>query len=410
MDEQVILTVTQLNQLSANVLRDSLGRVWIRGEVSNVSQPSSGHFYFSLKDENAQIRCALFRGQQRFCQVLPEAGIEVLIEAEVTIYQARGDYQLICYQMEHAGDGALQRAFELLKQQLTKEGLFDLIHKKSLPAMPQTIGVVTSPTGAAIRDILKVLKRRAPLVTVIIYPTLVQGKTAAASIAAMINKANERYECDVLIVARGGGSLEDLWAFNEEIVARSIFNSKIPVITGIGHEVDITIADFVADQRAATPSAAAELCVPHYEERLRLLSQLARQLQRFIAQQITHYQFYLNQLHKRLVHPQQQLELQAQQLDRLEMKLQYLWQQAWQARQQQLQRLTEQLATLSPLSTLARGYSIIMNAQSEIIRNVSQVNSQETLTARLADGSIKLQVREICHPDQSERSERSGGI
>jgi len=261
-DDRDIYSVGRLNAEARGLLEGAFPLIWVQGELSNVSRPSSGHLYFTLKDANAQVRCAMFRGNNRFLKFRPADGAQVVVRASLSLYEARGDYQLIVQSMEEAGDGALQRAFEALKQKLAAEGLFEAAHKRALPTLPKRIGVITSPTGAAIRDILSVLKRRFPAIPVLIYPVAVQGQAAGAEIAAMIRRADMRRDCDVLIIARGGGSLEDLWAFNEEIVARAIFDCSIPTVSGVGHEVDFTIADFVADQRAPTPSVAAEMVSP----------------------------------------------------------------------------------------------------------------------------------------------------
>ena len=249
------LTVTELNRATSQLLNEHFFSVLVEGEISNLSAPSSGHLYFSLKDSNAQVRCAMFKTQQRKLSFKPENGKQVIVKAQVSLYEPRGDFQLIIEHLEEAGDGALRRAFDLLKVKLSEEGLFSPATKQSIPALPGTIGIITSPSGAAIRDILTVLKRRFTAVPIIVYPVAVQGHNAKHEIAKAIALANEHQLCDVLILGRGGGSLEDLWAFNEELVARAIFASQIPIISAVGHETDITIADFVADLRAATPSA-----------------------------------------------------------------------------------------------------------------------------------------------------------
>ncbi len=256
-----VYTVSRLNQEARSLLEGRLGRVWVEGEIGNLSQPSSGHIYFTLKDARAQVRCALFRSARRLCCPVVD-GMQVLVGARVSLYEGRGDFQLIVEQMEDAGEGALRRAFEALKRALDAEGLFDPRHKKPLPSQIRRIGVITSPDGAVWHDIVTTLKRRFPGIAVLLYPVPVQGRDAAATVARMLDLANERRECDVLLLARGGGSLEDLWCFNEEVVARALFRSELPVVTGIGHETDTTIADWVADLRAPTPTAAAELLSP----------------------------------------------------------------------------------------------------------------------------------------------------
>ena len=282
--ERDIFSVSRLVRETRSVLESSFPLLWIEGEISNFSRPASGHMYFSLKDEAAQVRCAMFRGKNIHLRFKPENGMHVLVRVRPTLYETRGDFQLLIEHMEEAGLGALQRAFEELKTRLGKEGLFDTRSKQSIPVLPKQIGVITSPTGAAIRDILSVLKRRFPAIPVLIYPTAVQGENAATEIASMIKLADQRKECDVLVLARGGGSIEDLWAFNEEVVARAIHACETPLIAAIGHEVDFTIADFVADQRAPTPSAAAELITPdQHDFRQRLNKQFDR-----LNQQLNH--------------------------------------------------------------------------------------------------------------------------
>ncbi|MDE2196596.1 MAG: exodeoxyribonuclease VII large subunit, partial [Gammaproteobacteria bacterium] len=264
--ERQVFSVSRLNHEARALLEGGFPLLWVEGELSNLSRPASGHLYFSLKDAAAQVRCALFRNRATLLRCKPAEGMQVLVRARVSLYEPRGDFQLIVEHMEDAGHGALQRAFEQLRQKLAGEGLFDPAHKKPLPAMPGIIGVVTSPSGAALRDILSVIRRRQPSARVILYPAPVQGEGAGAKLAAMIRTASARAECDVLIIARGGGSLEDLWAFNEEAVARAIHACALPIISGVGHEIDFTIADFVADARAPTPTAAAELVTPDRNE------------------------------------------------------------------------------------------------------------------------------------------------
>ncbi|MFN7097356.1 MAG: exodeoxyribonuclease VII large subunit, partial [Gammaproteobacteria bacterium] len=280
-EDKKIYSVSELNHQVRLLLEHQFDAMWISGEISNFKHYPSGHMYFSLKDNQAQIRCVMFGGRNRHLAFTPKDGTQVIIKAKASLYEDRGDYQLLVDYMEEAGDGALKRAFELLKQKLAAEGLFDSKYKKSLPALARCIGLVTSAKGAAIHDILTTLRRRFPAIPIIIYPTQVQGSDAPADIAHAIQLANTRQECDILIVGRGGGSLEDLMAFNTEIVARAIFASTIPVVSAVGHEVDVTIADFVADIRAATPTAAAELISP---DKHVLLANLAKQLKNLTAE------------------------------------------------------------------------------------------------------------------------------
>ncbi|NNG14391.1 MAG: exodeoxyribonuclease VII large subunit, partial [Gammaproteobacteria bacterium] len=276
--QRQVFSVSELSGAARELLEDNFPLIWVEGEISNLAQPASGHIYFSLKDPSAQLRCAMFRMKRRLLDFDPENGQQVLVRAKVSLYEARGDFQLIIEHMEEAGDGALRREYEAMKRRLRNEGLFEAAHKQAIPELPKQIGVLTSPTGAAIRDILSVLKRRFPSIPILIYPVPVQGQGATKKIAQAIELANIRRECDVLLLSRGGGSLEDLWAFNEELLAHAIFKSEIPIVSAVGHEVDFTIADFVADVRAATPSAAAELLSPDRQEWLARLNSLQRRL------------------------------------------------------------------------------------------------------------------------------------
>ncbi len=294
-----VLSVSQLNRQSKELLETYLHNVQVTGEISNLSRPASGHWYFTLKDQKAQVRCAMFKSRTQYLKFVPKEGEQVLINASVGLYEARGDYQLIVNGMQSAGEGALKLAFEQLKARLHQEGLFNPEHKKPLPKHPRHLGVITSPTGAAIKDILSVLKRRFPNLPISIYPTQVQGDAAAGQISAAIERANRDRICDVLIVGRGGGSLEDLWPFNEEVVARAIFNSQLPIISAVGHEVDISISDYAADLRAATPSAAAELVSPDRFEWIGRFEQLERSLIRIMQNKVSIQRYQLLQLVKR---------------------------------------------------------------------------------------------------------------
>ena len=316
-----VYTVSRLNLEARALLEGNFPRVWVEGEMSNLARPRSGHIYFSLKDENCQVRCAMFRMQNRALDFTPEDGMQVLALARVSLYPERGDFQLLVQYLEEAGAGALRRAFDALKQRLAAEGLFDDRHKRPLPTLARCIGVVTSPTGAALRDILSILRRRFPAIPVIVYPVPVQGAEAAPAIARMLDIAAARDECDVLILARGGGSLEDLWAFNDEGVARAIHRCTIPVVAGIGHEVDVTIADFAADRRAATPSAAAELVTPDRRELAQALAGALQRLKRRTVRRVAEQRALASGLARRLQHPQRRLTDLAQRLDELSLRL-----------------------------------------------------------------------------------------
>jgi len=440
-ENQEIYTVSQLNNEARMVIEENFQTIWVMGELSNLARPSSGHIYFSLKDERSQVRCAMFRMNRRRVDFTPENGQQVLVQAQVSLYEARGDYQLIVRDMKMAGAGALHIAFEKLKNKLTAEGLFEEDNKRELPELPQRIGVVTSSTGAAIRDIITVLKRRFSNIPLIIYPCLVQGDLAAAQIVTALETANQRDECDVLILARGGGSLEDLWPFNEEIVARAVFDSQIPVVTGVGHEVDFTIADFVADRRAATPSAAAELVSPNKTEWLQYLTDLAHDLAQSVTQQIKQYQTHLQHLTKRLRHPGERLREQSQRLDQLEQSLVLAWNNLLLHKQSKLEHtqaklfglspaqqiktlslqvhttqermrtslkhnlsrqhekisaLARALDTVSPLKTLDRGYSVITQSETQnIISDAKSVKRGDKISARLAKGKLECVVETV---------------
>ena len=434
-----IYSVSQLNQSVRLMLENQLGAVWLTGEISNFSQPVSGHWYLSLKDENAQVRCAMFRMKNMRVSFRPTNGMQVLVRANVSLYEPRGDYQLIIESMHLAGEGLLMQQFEALKLKLAAEGLFAQHLKKNLPHFSKAVGIITSKTGAALQDILHILQRRDPSLKIIIYPTAVQGKDAATDIAQMIELANQRQEVDVLIVGRGGGSLEDLWCFNEEMVARAIFHSHLPVISAVGHETDVTIADFVADLRAPTPSAAAELVSRNQTELLQQLQYRRQRLEIALDRLFAEKQQKLKHLSLRLhnQHPQAQLRIQQQLITQLSHRLQQTLRHHWQKtaenltalsmrlyknplplrlqqyeqqlaqlkvrlnshmnltfslQQKQLAHLCGKLDSLSPLKVLARGYSITQNQQNLTIRSIKDVNVGEQIKTRLPDGDIISQV------------------
>ncbi len=444
-----VYSVSRLNAEIRAVLEGSFPLVWVEGEISNLAQPRSGHSYFSLKDAHAQVRCALFRNRRRLLRFQPREGDRVVVWARVSLYEARGDFQLIVEQMEPAGEGELLRAFQELKAKLEKEGLFDSGRKKPIPPFPRCVGVVTSPTGAAIRDILQVMRRRWPGLPVILYPTRVQGEEAPREIVEALRLADARGECDLIILARGGGSLEDLSAFNDERLARTIAQLETPLISAIGHETDFTIADFVADRRAPTPSAAAELATPDRDEVRDRLGRQARRLARAIGQQLqkerSRLEHTAHKLH--LLHPRRRMEQQQQKVDELSQRLEREIRQLLQRRRQRLQlaqerlrahgptakmalltrdlesgrrrlrdaignrlaRERERLALLSrtlngvsPLQTLARGYSITSDARSgEILTRADQVKPGTPIHTRLAKGTLLSVVEEI-QPDDGD--------
>ncbi|MGF1691258.1 exodeoxyribonuclease VII large subunit [Photobacterium kagoshimensis] len=434
-----IFTVSSLNAEVRLLLENEMGIVWLVGELSNLSMPVSGHWYFTLKDSRAQVKCAMFRGNNRRVTFKPANGTQVLVKARLSLYEPRGDYQLIIESMQPEGDGRLQQQFEQLKMNLAAEGLFAQSLKKPLPEQPKRVGIITSKTGAALHDILNVLQRRDPSLPVVIYPTMVQGEGSAISIAQAIGRANARQECDVLIVGRGGGSLEDLWAFNEEIVARTIAASQIPIISAVGHEVDVTIADFVADMRAPTPSAAAELVSRDNSHQTQKISQKTQQLTHSVRQYLSDRRRHLTQLQHRLErqHPQLRLNQQSQRLDDVSSRLEramnnYIVQHRQhlnrnehklalhspvQTLKQQANRLervesrlhdamdrrlltarhqlamaAEKLETVSPLATLGRGYSITRDSKGKVIRDTDQVSHGDTITTKVANGEIQSVV------------------
>ena len=399
--ERNVYSVSRLNREAKALLEDRFPLLWVEGELSNLSRPTSGHLYFSLKDAQAQVRCALFRGNQRGLGAPLKDGMQVLVRARVSLYEGRGDYQLIVESLEEAGEGALRRAFELLKNRLAAEGLFDNAHKKPLPRLPKRIGIITSPSGAVLHDILTTLKRRFPAIPVLLHPVPVQGDGAAEKIAAMLKLAGQRRDCDVLILARGGGSLEDLCAFNEEIVARAIHACPIPVVSGVGHETDFTIADFVADARAATPTAAAEMLSPNQSDWLAALGDMERRLRRQLRDRLLGAAQRLDYLNARLLrhNPQALLREQGLRNRHLRAQLSNAMQRLLERGQQRLARATQALDTLSPLATLARGYAILEIPQTgAVVRKASALRPGDAVRARLAKGSLDCRV-EKTHSD-----------
>jgi len=437
-----VFTISRLNREARALLERGLGSVWLEGEISNLSRPSSGHWYFSLKDESAQVRCAMFRQRNLLVRFPVRDGTQVLARGRVSLYEARGEFQVVVEHLEEAGEGILRRRFEQLKQKLAAEGLFDSRHKQPLPRLPRRIGVVTSPTGAAIRDILHILRRRFPAIPVLVYPVAVQGEAAPREIEAALRLAAARRDCDVLIVARGGGSLEDLWAFNDEAVARAIFACPIPVVSGVGHEVDFTIADFVADERAPTPSGAAERVVPDRAEWVRTLEAGQRRLSLAVRRRIADQRTALLLREQRLarVHPGAVLRQHAQRLDDLEGRLriaarahlergrsrfagaQALLQRASPAlrlhalalrldaarrrlghaargqvgeRRRRFELAARALHAVSPLATLDRGYAIVMDAQGRVLQDAAGLRPGERVTARLARGRFAAEVLSV---------------
>ncbi|MBT8768226.1 exodeoxyribonuclease VII large subunit [Metapseudomonas boanensis] len=436
--DREVLTVSQLNQRARHLLEDVFPQVWVEGEISNLARPASGHLYFTLKDAQAQVRCALFRqNAQRVRQSLRD-GLAVRVRGKVSLFEGRGDYQLIADAVEPAGDGALRLAFEALKEKLAAEGLFATERKRPLPAHPRRIGIVSSPTGAVIRDIISVFRRRAPQVQLTLIPTAVQGREATAQIVRALALADAQ-GFDALILARGGGSLEDLWCFNEEAVARAVAACRTPIVSAVGHETDVSISDFVADMRAPTPSAAAELLAPDVGDLQQRLDSLHRRLVLRLRDQLTRERLRLDGLFRRLRHPGERLRQQSQRLDELDMRLRRAFERNLQVRHERLTRLDTRLAAqhpgrvltllrqkldslsarlpraaretlkdrrqrldslaqtlhvVSPLATLGRGYSILLDDKGQAVRAASQTRPGQRLKARLAEGELDVRVED----------------
>lgn len=437
-----IYNISRLNSEIKRLLEGNFGRVWVNAEISNFVAASSGHWYFTLKDARSQIKCAMFKGRNRAVNFRPQNGQQVMVKANVSVYEPRGDYQLLVDVMDMAGDGLLQQQFEQLKCDLAAQGLFSTEHKQPLPALIKKIGIVTSPTGAAIHDILTVLQRRNPLIEVVIYPSQVQGQQAAQSLISAINIANERREVDVILLTRGGGSLEDLWCFNNEGLAHTIFNSPLPIISAVGHEVDITISDFVSDYRAPTPSAGAEILSvsnDQQKQQCHLLSQrlshaitskfhnkrhqltelatrlkaqdpkfkLAQQAQYIdelqyqmtstIQRKLHNNQQQLSSLYQRLLHisPQHTITKQDDLVSQLKRRLNHSMQQQLVQQKLRFDSAVRELNAVSPLATLARGYSISLDEKDKVITNTNQLKMGDKLVTRLHQGQVTSTVTSL---------------
>ena len=398
-----VYAVSRLVRESRAVLEGSFPLIWVEGEISNLAMPNSGHIYFTLKDEIAQVRCAMFRNRNRNLRFTPENGMQVLMRVRVTLYEGRGEFQLVVEHMEEAGSGALQRAYEALKQRLGQEGLFDEALKQSLPKTPTTIGIVSSPDGAAVHDILSVLQRRFPSVNVILYPVAVQGDGSIEQIQNAINVANQRQETDLLIVGRGGGSLEDLWSFNDEKVVRAIAQSTIPVISAVGHEVDFTIADFVADVRAPTPSAAAELAVPDYVELLSSLRNLDRRMSQFVTSMLNQQSRYVAHLMQRIPKPSMQLAYQQRQLNQLKQQLVINQRRSLQNKQQHIDLLSSRIK--HPTAKINLQQQKLLRLQTRLQHSIHNklIQTRSRLTV-LEQQRSNLRVAEIVKQQQGHIS------
>jgi exodeoxyribonuclease VII large subunit len=385
-----------VSQLLRNV-RDTLERrfplLWVRGELTNLSRAPSGHCYFTLKDDAAQVDCVMFKSRAAALEWEPRNGAQVEARVLVSLYEPRGRFQLTVEAMREAGLGPLYERFARLKKKLGDEGLFDPAAKRPIPQHPRAIGVLTSRAAAALRDVLTTIARRNPAIPVIVYPVPVQGESAAERIAAMLRRANRRAECDVLLLVRGGGSLEDLWSFNEEVVARAIRASTIPVVVGVGHETDFTIADFAADRRAPTPTAAAELVSPSRVQLAGLLAECARRLTREMRRRLNYAAQALDGCARRLVHPAQRLKAHRELVTQLSARLGFAFVYRLRGCEAKLARLQAGLAGLDPTAVLGRGYSITYDAQGAVLRNAQDARPGERLRTRLAQGELESEVK-----------------
>ncbi len=436
--DREVLSVSQLNNRARLLLEDVFSGIWVEGEISNLAKPASGHIYFTLKDSQAQVRCALFRQNAAKVRQALRDGLAVKVRGKVSLFEGRGDYQLILDSVEPAGDGALRLAFDALKDKLSSEGLFATERKIALPAHPKRIGIVSSPTGAVIRDIISVFRRRAPQVALTLIPTAVQGREASAQIIRALQLA-DRQGFDALILARGGGSLEDLWCFNEEAVARAVAACVTPIVSAVGHETDVSICDFVADVRAPTPSAAAELLAPDASELVQRLHSLQRRLIMRMHNRLERERLRLDGLTRRLRHPGERLRQHAQRLDDLEMRLARAFERQLNNRRERLARLQTRLAgqhpkrtlqllrqrlgslaerlpramreglkqrrlqlqsqvqtlnAVSPLATLGRGYSILLDERGRAVRRAADTHTGQRLKARLGEGELDVRVED----------------
>lgn len=430
-----VISVSELNRTTRQLLEKAFPLIWVAGEISNLTRAASGHWYFSLKDDQAQVRCVMFRHKNQYLDWVPENGMQVEIRSLVTLYEARGDFQLGVEAMRRSGLGALFEAFEKLKMRLDQEGLFDPAHKKALPAFPRQIGVITSRDAAALRDVLTTLRRRMPSIPIVLYPTPVQGEGAAAKITDAIRAASARNECDVLILCRGGGSIEDLWQFNQEMVARAIHECSIPIVCGVGHETDFTIADFVADQRAPTPTAAAEMVSPNRPDLLHKVEAGSARLSRVMSRVLEIRMQHLDHLGRRLLHPGEKLNNQSMHLSHLEQRLRnaavrmvdnYRWRTEQLSHRLQrtkpdidallgqqrdlaqrlrishhrrlenldatLHKLQANLHHLNPKSVLERGYSMVETADGKIAQSSETITAGDQLKITFAQGWAQTQV------------------
>ena len=388
-----ILTVSQISSQIRNCLESNFSSIWIKGEVSNFIAHSSGHWYFSLKDKNSQIKAVMFRGQNQKLSFRPQTGEEILTRGQISVYPPRGDYQILCYDMEVVGSGLLQRQFEQIKKKLQAEGLFDSERKRRLPLFPRHIGLITSPTGAAIRDILQILNRRFKTVRITLIPALVQGDQAPSSLLNALY-LSKKLSLDVIIIGRGGGSMEDLWVFNDETLARAVANHPVPVISAVGHEIDFTICDFSADLRAPTPSAAAELVVQNRDDLLEKIAYLKKQLYQNLQMKISFFKDKLLSLEKALIHPKRYIQDFSQRLDSASLRLNQSIKQFFEKKTQQIGHLEKILLALNPKQVMERGFSIVTNVQGDPIFDTKELKIKEILNIDFFKGHVKAEVKQ----------------
>ena len=418
-----VISVSDLNRSARRLLEGEFPMVYVEGEISNFAKPSSGHWYFTLKDDKSQLRCAMFRNRNQRIRFVPKNGVQIIARGKISLYEGRGEFQLIAEHMEEAGDGALRRAYEKLKADLLAEGLFSEARQKPLPAMPRHVGIITSPSGAAVQDVLNIMRRRFPAISISILPVQVQGDISATQIADALEFANGYQEnpFDIILLTRGGGSLEDLWSFNTEIVARAVHASKIPVVSAVGHESDVSISDFVADLRAPTPSAAAELITPDVNEWLARVNRLGGAINDRMATVLAGHYSDLGHIARRLRHPGHRLQDLHQRLDDLESRLRNnlryklgtvnldemyarmvtAMERTLERSQSKFQLHLQKLNTLNPLSTLERGYAIVSTPEGHIIKQANEVSPGNLVKARLAEGQITAEVRSIAEKEET---------
>ncbi len=418
-----VISVSDLNRSARRLLEGEFPMVYVEGEISNFAKPSSGHWYFTLKDDKSQLRCAMFRNRNQRIRFVPKNGVQIIARGKISLYEGRGEFQLIAEHMEEAGDGALRRAYEKLKADLLAEGLFSEARQKPLPAMPRHVGIITSPSGAAVQDVLNIMRRRFPAISISILPVQVQGDISATQIADALEFANGYQEnpFDIILLTRGGGSLEDLWSFNTEIVARAVHASKIPVVSAVGHESDVSISDFVADLRAPTPSAAAELITPDVNEWLARVNRLGGAINDRMATVLAGHYSDLGHIARRLRHPGHRLQDLHQRLDDLESRLRNnlryklgtvnldemyarmvtAMERTLERSQSKFQLHLQKLNTLNPLSTLERGYAIVSTPEGHIIKQADEVSPGNLVNARLAEGQITAEVRSIAEKEET---------